>query len=109
MSSGQPEAWILIGNFRFPIGAATHEGQPTVPPHRILIWLGDFILDGPALHWQRVQHLRLPNRRTGRVVLWHVRFAGRALWLGVRYGSPPSERSRALVNAILESVEPVNG
>jgi hypothetical protein len=109
VSNGQQAAYILVGNFHFPGNyASTHEGAPPVPPRRFLISLGDFPLSAFSLHWRHVYHLGLPRRRRhAKSVSWRVRFAGRAVWLNVQFGSMPDARDRALVNAVLASITPV--
>lgn len=103
--AGHPAAYLLAGNFRFSEGAATHEARPPVPPHKVLISIGDFPIVGRALHWQKVQQLRLPRRMVAkRAITWHVRFAGSAVSLSVQFGSKPDARSRTLVDARLASV-----
>jgi len=105
VASGKPAAWLLAGNFRFPEDAAKHEGYPHVPRHRVLIWIGDFPVLGPCVHWRRVRRLHLPRGTDEkRLVKWHVRFAGRALFLGVRFGSRPDARALRLVNIRLGAV-----
>ena len=103
--AGRAAAYLLAGNFRFPDDAASHEGPPLVPPHKVLISIGDFPVVGHALHWQHVQHLRLSRSLIAkRAISWHVRFAGRAVSLTVQFGSKPDARSRALVDARLAAV-----
>jgi len=102
------EAYILMANFPLASDAATHEAQPVVPPNKLMISLGDFVLTGRAVHWPRLQTLRLPENPTERrTVSWHGRFAGRAVWVTVSFGSKPSARSRALVDGVLASVRRV--
>ena len=36
---GRPASYLLAGSFRFPDDAATHEGTPPGPPHKVLISL----------------------------------------------------------------------
>jgi hypothetical protein len=106
---GPPPAWISVGNFFFPSNyASTHEGSPAVPRRKVLIVLGDFAISASSRPWRRVDRLRLPQRPLARRgVSWHVIFHGRALWLNVRFGSQPNARDRALANAVLASVTPV--
>jgi hypothetical protein len=100
-----PAAWMLAGNFRFPRDAAKREGWPSVPPQRVLIGIGDFPIRGRRAHWPHARRLRLPADLTaGHLVAWHVRFAGRALFLSVRFGSRPDDYTRRLVDARLASV-----
>jgi hypothetical protein len=100
-----PAAWLLAGNFWFPGDAAGHEGTPSVPPGKVLISIGDFPVVSAFAQWHRVQRLRLP-RHSGakRVLSWHVRFAGRAVFLSVSFGSAPSPRMRRLANARLLAI-----
>jgi hypothetical protein len=101
----RPAAWLLVGNFGFPSDAAKHEGRPSVPPHRVLISIGDFPILGRWAHWREAQRLRLPEgSATKREVLWHVRFARRAIFLDVQFGSRQDGRTRRSVNARLDSV-----
>ena len=102
--AGGPAAWMLAGNFPFPKDAAKQEGTPTVPPHRVLISIGDFPVFKRWSHWQRVRRLRLPGPALSkRSVYWHVRFQGRALFLSVHFGSRPDPSMRQLVNRRLAS------
>jgi hypothetical protein len=104
--SGHPVAWILVGDFAFPATyVATHEGVPSVPRSRLLISIGDFVLMPPATHWQATRRLRLPpNPARHRTVSWHVRFAGRAVVLSVRFGSRPTSAAVARCNRVLAGV-----
>src|SRR5437870_1324523 len=96
-----PAAWVFVGNFWFPADAAGHEGGPSVPRGRVLIWFSDFPVVGTYARWHRVTHLRIPAKHptTKRLLRWHVRFAGRAVYVGVRFGSRPSVRIWRLANA----------
>jgi hypothetical protein len=108
--NARPAAWVLFGNFWFPSDAAGHEGIPSVPPGKVLIVLGDWPVVRPYDHWRRVRRLGLPRHSTGkRVVSWHVRFAGRAVSLTVRFGSAPTRRMRDLANAKLMGVHRRDG
>ena len=103
--NGRPAAWVLFGNFPFPAGAAGQEGTPPVPPGKVLVWLGDWPVVRPYDRWRRVRRLRLPRDVAGkRVVRWHVRFGGRAVFVAVRFGSAPIRRMRNLANAHLMGV-----
>jgi hypothetical protein len=103
--NARPAAWVLEGNFWFPADSAGHEGNPSVPQGRVLIALGDFPVVRRYNRWRRVGRLRLPQHATAkRVVSWHVRFAGRALFLTVRFGSAPTRNMRRLANAKLMAV-----
>jgi hypothetical protein len=104
--SGRPVAWILVGDFAFPADyVATHEGIPSVPRRSLVISIGDFVLMPPATHWQAVKRLRLPpNPARHRSVSWHVRFAGRAVLLSVRFGSRPTSQAVARCNRVLAGV-----
>jgi len=103
--NARPAAWVLFGNFWFPADAAGQEGTPSVPPGKVLIGLGDWPFVRPYDHWRRVRRLRLPRRAAAkRVVRWHVRFAGRAVFLTVRFGSTPTRQMRSLANAKLMAV-----
>jgi hypothetical protein len=96
---------VLFGNFWFPADAAGHEAKPSVPPGKALIVLGDFPVLRPYTHWPHVRRLRLPRDAAAkRVVRWHVRFAGRAVFLTVRFGSAPTRQMRSLANAKLMAV-----
>jgi hypothetical protein len=103
--NARPAAWLLVGNFRFPADAAGHEANPSVPPGKVLIEFSDFPVVPAYARWRRVAQLRLPQHvTTKRLVSWHVRFAGRAVFLQVRFGSRPSARMWRLANAKLETV-----
>jgi hypothetical protein len=98
-------AWLLAGDFRFPSDAATHEGLPFVPPHRVIISVGDFPLFPRLRRWPRVERLHLPPaKQPSRLVTWRVRFSGRDVRLTVRYGSRPTASERALVNRRLGAI-----
>ena len=98
-------AWVLFGNFQFPAGAAGDEGYPSVPRGKVLISFGDFPVAGKSARWRRVTHLRLPTHPTRkRLVSWHVRFAGRAVYAAVKFGSRPSARTWRLASAKLRTV-----
>lgn len=101
----RPAAWVLVGNFWFPADGAGQEANPSVPPGKVLIGLGDWPLVRPYDQWRRVRQLHLPRHgAANRVVRWHVRFAGRAVFLTVRFGSKPTRQMRALANARLMGV-----
>jgi hypothetical protein len=101
----QPAAWVLFGNFWFPADAAGKEGGPSVPPGKVLIALGDWPVISPYARWPHVRRLRLPRDAAAkRVLRWHVRFAGRAVFLTVRFGSAPTRQMRSLANATLMAV-----
>jgi len=97
---------VLVGNFWFPADAAGHEGGPSVPRGKVLLAFSDFPVVGTYAHWRRVTHLRIPSKHptTKRLVAWHVRFAGRAVFIEVRFGSRPSFRMWRLANSKLETV-----
>ncbi len=97
-------AWIVAGNFRFPSNAAQHEGGPSVPPHRLLIAVGDFVVTKSSLGWPSVGRLQLPARVHKQRVFCHVRFKGRAVIFEVEFGSIPRAASVALANEVLGSV-----
>jgi hypothetical protein len=99
-------AWVLVGNFWFPADAAGHEGGPSVPRGKVLIAFSDFPVVGTSARWRRVTHLRIPAKHptTKRLVRWHVRFARRAVYVDVRFGSRPSVRMWRLANSKLETV-----
>jgi len=99
-------AWVLVGNFWFPADAAGHEGGPSVPRGKVLLAFSDFPVVGTYAHWRRVTHLRIPSKHptTKRLVAWHVRFAGRAVFIEVRFGSRPGFRMWRLANSKLETV-----
>jgi hypothetical protein len=104
--NGHPAAWVLFGNFPFPADAAGHEGYPSVPGGKVLIAFSDFPVVGRYARWRRVTHLHLPARHPTRkrLVSWHVRFAGRAVYVDVKFGSRPSARMWRLANGKLETV-----
>jgi hypothetical protein len=99
---GGSAAYLLAGNFRFH-RRPNQKGWPKVPPHKVAIDVADFPVLGQSRHWRRVETLRLPSREK-RIVRWHVRFAGRAVTVEVRFGSRPDARMRALVNRRLSAV-----
>jgi hypothetical protein len=106
VAGGRPAAWMFAGNYFFPRFSGEHEAGPSAPPARkALITIGDFPLGiwGRQWHWRRVDRLRLPDTE-GRKIAWRVRFAGRALFLSVHFGSKPDADMRRLVNARLRSV-----
>jgi hypothetical protein len=98
-------AWILVGNFSFLPEAAKNEGTPAVPRGKVLISVGDFVPEGSSLRWPRVNRLHLPRPQPGlgRLPSWHVRFADRALWLNVIFGSTPNAQMKALAERVLDS------
>jgi hypothetical protein len=100
-----PAAWLLEGNFWFAADAAGHEGNPSVPRGKVLIAFSDFPVSAYT-RWRRVAHLHLPPRHatTKRLIAWHVRFAGRAVYIHVRFGSRPSAQSWRVANARLEAI-----
>jgi hypothetical protein len=104
--NARPAAWVLFGNFWFPADAAGQEGTPSVPPGKVLVWLGNWPVVRPYdCRWRVVRQLRLPRRAAGkRSVRWHVRFAGRSVFVGVRFGSTPTRQMRDLANAKLMAV-----
>jgi hypothetical protein len=104
--NAHPAAWVLFGNFRFPADAAGREGHPSVPRGRLLIAFSDFPVVGTYARWRRVTRLRLPPKHPTRkrLVSWHVRFAGRAVYVDVKFGSRPGARMWRLANAKLETV-----
>jgi hypothetical protein len=105
ISGHRPAAWLLAGDFRFPSDAASHEGLPSVPPHRVVISVGDFPLFPWSPHRPRVERLHLPaSTRPSLLVRWRVRFSGRDVPLTVRYGSKPTTTERALVNRRLAAI-----
>jgi hypothetical protein len=109
--NARPAAWLLFGNFWFPADAAGHEGTPTVPPGKVLVWLGDWPVVRPYdLRLPRVRQLRLPRHTARkRSVRWHVRFAGRAVFVGVSFGSTPTRQMREAANAKLMGVYRTGG
>jgi hypothetical protein len=103
--NSRPAAWILVGNFRFPVDAAGQEGTPAVPPGKVLIAFSDFPVVSAYARWRRVMRLHLPTGvPVGRSVVWHVRFAGRAVYVRARFGSQPTVETWQLANAKLKSV-----
>ena len=55
--NARPAAWVLFGNLWFPADAAGHEGNPSVPPGKVLITLGDWPVVRPYDRWRRVRQL----------------------------------------------------
>jgi hypothetical protein len=106
VANAHPAAWVLFGNFRFPADAAGHEGHPSVPGGRLLIAFSDFPVVGRYARWRRATYLHLPARHPTRkrLVTWHVRFAGRAVYVEVKFGSRPSAPMWRLANAKLATV-----
>jgi hypothetical protein len=104
--NARPAAWVLAGNFWFPADAAGHEGDPSVPRGKVLVAFSDFPVVGTYARWRRTARLHLPPRHatTKRLIAWHVRLAGRAAFVHVRFGSRPSARMWRLANARLETV-----
>lgn len=98
-----PAAWMTAGNFRFKRFGAHDEGIPPVPPHGVLITIGDFPRIYNGWQWRRVDRLRLPKHK----LAWRVIFRGRQLFLSVHFGSKPDARMRLLVNQRLAKVRRV--
>jgi hypothetical protein len=86
-----PEAWVLLGDFRFPSGAARHEAGVSVPNGRVLVQIGDFFPEGPSTRWQTVSSLAMPRALLLASRRWSVRYAGRALSIKVIFGSRPAD------------------
>jgi len=106
-AGGFPAAYLLAGNFRFRLAGHPETGPP-VPPRKVLVSIGDFPMVGRSKNWRRVRRLRLPSRPIARrFIHWEVRFADRAVSVGVQFGSKPTAQVRALVNARLALVRRV--
>lgn len=103
VQSGHRVAWILLADFPLAADAATMEGGPNVPGHKVLVAIGDFVPVGIAANWRRVNRVALPLLRGGRAS-WNVRFARRALRLTVSFGSPPTTDARRAVANVLASI-----
>ena len=99
-------AWVLFGNFWLPAKRAGQEGYPAVPRGKVLIVFSDFPLARATAHWPHVSQLRLPaTPARKRVVSWHVRFAGRSVYVTVKFGSSrPNARMWQAANAKLKTV-----
>jgi hypothetical protein len=107
VTSRRPAAYLLAGNFRFRLRGHP-EALPSIPPRRVLISIGDFPLAAASAGWRHVSRLALPLAQGGRrAVAWHVRFAGRAVSVWVRFGTTPTVQIRSLVNARLAAVRRV--
>ena len=102
-----PEAWVLLGDFRLPPGAARHEGAPSVPSGRALVTIGDFFPQGPSSHWRTVTSLRMPRAFIVTSRWWSVRYAGRALSIKVTFGSSATETLVHQVQRLLRGVQRV--
>ena len=98
---------MLLGDFRLPLGAARHEGAPTVPSGRVLVTIGDFFPQGASSHWRTVTSLRVPRAFivTGR--WWSVQYSGRALSIKVTFGSSETEALVHQVRRLLPGVRRV--
>lgn len=105
VESGRQVAWVLVADFPLAGDAATVEGGPNVPRRKVLVAIGDFLPIGVAAGWPRVGRIALPSRASGRRVSWHVRFAGRGLWLIVTFGGMPSAQARTDAYRILASIK----
>jgi hypothetical protein len=99
-----PVAWIDAGNFRFPLSAARHEGGPTVPPGKLLIAIGDFVVSPSSRTWPSVEHLHLPARVHAQRVFARFRFKGRAVVVEAEFGSRPDAPTVRLANRVLHAV-----
>jgi hypothetical protein len=99
-----PVAWILLGDFRLPVGAARHEGAPAVPRSKVLLTIGDFFPAGPSAHWSVVRKLRMPHRLIRVGHCWRVRYDGRALAIKVTFGSRPTDDLVSQVETVLASI-----
>lgn len=82
-----PVAWMSVGDFPLPQGAARIEGGPRVPAGRVLLAIGEFFPDGPSRHWPMVSSLRMPRALIVTRRWWSVRYAGRAVSIQVTFGS----------------------
>ena len=103
IQSGHRVAWILLADFALSANAATIEGGPSVPDHKVLVAVGDFVPGGIAADWRRVSRVVLPVRLSRRVS-WNVRLEGRALRLTASFGSTPTNRTRRAVDRVLASI-----
>jgi hypothetical protein len=100
--TGTPAAYILVADFRLRDDAAMHEGGPTVPAGKVVVSIGDFPIVGRYRNWPRVAHLKFSSDRS-KVDYQEVRFRGRAVSIGIRFGSHSRTEKRELVNRILAS------
>jgi hypothetical protein len=105
VQSGQRVAWVLLADFPLGTDAATREGGPSVPRHKVLVAIGDFVPMGIATDGKRVNSIVLPAANLSRRVSWNVRFAGRALRLSVSFGPTPTNRTRQAVDRVLASIK----
>jgi hypothetical protein len=105
VQAGRRVAWILLADFPLAADAATLEGGPSVPRHKVLVAVGDFVPVGIAADGRRVNSVVLPAANRSRHVSWNVRFAGRALRLSVSFGSTPTNHTRQAVERVLASIK----
>jgi hypothetical protein len=98
-------AWMMAGDFALPPDAVAHEGTPRVPAGNVLIVIGGFFLEGRARSWPAASQLRVPRNPLRQIGIWrHVRFAGRAVALNVRFGSKPDAAMVARADHVLAAV-----
>jgi hypothetical protein len=105
VESGQRVAWMVLADFPLAADAATLEGGPNVPRHKVLVAIGDFLPVGIAADWNRVNRVVLPHL-SGRRLSWNVRFARRGLRLTVSFGSTPTIDARRAVEQVLATIRP---
>jgi hypothetical protein len=60
IQAGRRAAWILLADFPLADDAAALEGGPSVPNHKVLVSLGDFVPAGIAANWTRVGRVCFP-------------------------------------------------
>lgn len=106
VQEGRRVAWILLADFPLAADAATLEGGPSVPHHKVLVAVGDLVPVGIAAGGRRVNSVVLPPAaKLSRHVSWNVRLAGRALRLTVSFGSTPTNHTRQAVGRVLASIK----
>ena len=103
-----PEAWVLLGDFRLPHGAARQEGAPSVPAGSALVTIGDFFPEGASRHWGMVTSLRMPRALIVSGRWWSVRYAGRAVSIKVTFGSGATQSLVDHVQRLLRRVHRIS-
>jgi hypothetical protein len=102
--AAKPAAYMLVAEFRLRSDAAMHEAPPAVPAGKVLISLGDCPVQTRSRDWPRVTRLRLPSAGTNQEIIWHVRYARRAISVTVWFGSRPTAHDRRAVDHVLSRV-----
>ncbi|HEX4035235.1 MAG TPA: hypothetical protein VHX66_12405 [Solirubrobacteraceae bacterium] len=101
------EAWVLVGDFRIPPGAAQNEGSPSVPSGRVVVTIGDFFPQGRSREWRTATSLQIPRAFIVSSRRWSVLYAGRAVSIKVIFGSGPTAALVRVVQRLLRGVRRV--